>query len=118
MKNPIKKIAALATALALTILMTSCAFSGELKGTYVATGGNLFSGLPFSSITFSNNNRVSMSAMGIVGTSGTYQVTGDTIELRYKEPSFTGSGKDVVKKMSFERSGKSIFLDGFEFRKE
>ena len=99
-------------------MFTACSSSGELKGTYYAANSSLFSGPQFSSITFSSNNRMSMSAMGIVGTEGTYKLTGGSIELSYKEPSLMVEGKAVVKTMTFERSGKSIFLDGYEFVKE
>ena len=116
--NTKKLIALLISATLILALFTACSSSGELKGTYYAANSNLFSGPQFSSITFSSNNRVSMSAMGIVGTEGTYQMNGGSIELSYKEPSLMGEGKAVVKTMTFERSGKSIFLDGYEFVKE
>ena len=119
MHNKTKKLIALLIGIILILtVFTACGSSGELKGTYYAANANLFSGPQFSSITFSSNNRVSMSAMGIIGTEGTYRVNGYSIELSYKEPSLFGEGKDIVKTMTFELSGKSIFLDGYEFVKE
>ena len=100
------------------VLLAACTSSGELKGTYSAANASLFSGLQFDTITFSSNNRMSMSSLGILGTSGTYRLDGDKIEFSYKEPSLFGEGKAVVKSMTFERSGKSIFIDGYEFVKD
>ena len=120
MKKAVSYTLALMLVFTLTICLTACGSgsSSTLKGTYTATSANLFSGPQFSSITFSDNNRVAMSAMGIIGTEGTYRIDGSTIELSYKEPSLFGEGKAVVKSMTFERSGSSIFLDGYEFVKD
>ena len=117
MRNTKKLIALLLGVTLVLALFTACD-SSKLAGTYYASGGNLFSGLQFTSITFSGNNRVSMSALGIVGTKGTYRISGNSIELKYNEPSFVGEGKAVVKTMSFERKGKTIYLDGYEFIKD
>ena len=104
--------------LVLFVGVTACGSSGELKGTYTAANSSLFSGLQFDTITFSSGNRMSMSAMGLIGTSGTYTLNGGSITFKYKEPSLFGEGDEVTRTMTFEHSGKVIYLDGYEFVKE
>jgi hypothetical protein len=114
-----KTIRAIAAVILVLLALAACGSSSKrLSGTYTAVSANLLTGLPFSSITFSGKDTVSMSALGIVGTSGTYSIKDDKMTLKYTEPALFSTGKEVTDELTYSRDGKKIYLNGYEFDKD
>ena len=93
--------------LAVMMLLSLTACQAKLKGTYTAEDG-----LIKQSFTFSKDGKVEVSAFGI-NVEGDYVIEDGEITITY---SLLGLKYDMVK--SFEKKGKSIFIDGQEFVKE
>ncbi|MBQ6264196.1 MAG: hypothetical protein IJK60_01960 [Clostridia bacterium] len=90
---------------AVLVLFTGC--GSTLKGTYKANdslGGSL---------TFDKDNKVTGELFGIT-IDGEYSIDGDEITFSYKGA--FGVGATVTK--TFEKSGKTLVIDGTEFVKE
>lgn len=86
------------------LLVTLCACSSSLSGTYVSQG------LIAQSFTF-DGDHVTMSAFGL-NVSGTYEIQDDTIIIHYSL-----FGLDYDWEQSFSRSGKTITIGGTDFTK-
>ena len=90
--------------------MTGCESSnGALEGTYVSND------LYRQRFTFSGGNKINMNAFGIASGSGTYEITGNKIKIKYK---LYGIGDENEWVQSFSSSGNSIYILGVEFVKE
>lgn len=76
-----------------------------LMGTYVGLDGLQY-------FTFSKNHTVNIS-LTFISTTGTYELSGDTIVIRY-----TLFGQSETWETSFSRSGSSIFIGGDEYIKQ
>jgi hypothetical protein len=105
MKKSFKAIAVLVLILIFVGAPTAC--ETTLKGTYTSREGIIE-----QSFTFKEDNKVEMSAFGIE-VEGEYKIEDGEITITYD---FFGLSYDWVK--SFEKDGKSIFIDGEEFVKE
>ena len=102
----VKSIIAIALVLC-TVLVLFAGCGSTLKGTYKANddlGGTL---------TFDKDNKVTGELFGLT-IDGEYTIDGDEITFSYK--SAFGIGATVTK--SFEKSGKTLVIDGTEFVKE
>ncbi len=86
-------------------MLTAC--ETKLNGTYTSEEG-----LIKQSFTFKDDNKVEVSAFG-VDIEGEYHIEDGEITITY---SLLGFDYDMEK--SFEKKGKSIFIDGTEFVKE
>lgn len=104
-KNWFKRITAAFLVCLLVCTLTAC--TTTLKGTYTSDEG-----LIKQSFTFTDDNKVTMSAFGI-DVEGEYLIEDGKITITY---SLLGLSYDWVK--SFEKKGNSIFIDGTEFIKE
>ena len=100
-----RAIAAAAAACLIVAALAACS-GGGLSGTYKS------SGLVTQSFTFSGGDKITMSAFGI-DASGKYRISGDKMEITYSI-----LGMESTWSCSFERRGKSIYLDGTEFVKQ
>ncbi|MBR4767282.1 MAG: hypothetical protein IK085_11025 [Clostridia bacterium] len=102
----VKSIIAIALVLC-TVLVLFAGCGSTLKGTYKANdslGGSL---------TFDKDNKVTGELFGVT-LDGEYTIDGDEITFSYKGP--FGVGATLTK--SFEKSGKTLIIDGTEFVKE
>ena len=105
MKTSLKITAVILALAAVLTMFAGCA--STLKGTYApADGGS-------GSITFEEENKVTGELFGI-SISGTYTIEKDTI--KFETEKILGIG--ATKEFSFDKSGKSIFIDGKEFVKQ
>ncbi len=100
------KISAIILCLAAAVtLFASCGTT--LKGTYApADGGS-------GTITFEEENKITGELFGF-SVSGTYTIDKDTIKIESEKVFGIGVSKDY----SFDKSGKSIFIDGKEYIKQ
>lgn len=105
----VKKIArsVLAGLLVMMLLLSLTACQTKLQGTYTAENG-----LVRQSFTFTKDGKVEVTAFGI-DVDGEYVIEDGEITITY---SLLGLKYDMVK--SFEKKGKSIFIDGQEFVKD
>lgn len=105
----VKKIArsVISGLLVVMMLLSLTACQTKLKGTYTAEDG-----LIKQSFTFTKDGKVEVTAFGI-DVEGDYVIEDGEITITY---SLLGLKYDMVK--SFEKKGKSIFIDGQEFVKE
>ena len=101
----LKRAVALLLACLMTVTLTAC--SKTLKGTYVTKDA-----LVEQSLTFGDDNKVSMSAFGLA-VEGTYAIEKDTLIITYSVLGLSYSWEN-----SFQKDGSSIFIDGVEFVKE
>lgn len=88
------------------LLVSMAACAPVLRGTYSTEG------VLKQSVTFKDNNEISLSAFGI-DINGTYRIENDKIIITY---SILNISTDWEK--SFKKDGDSIFIDGTEFIKE
>lgn len=103
-----KKVIAKVAAFIMTLCMMVCVFtscSNTLNGTYKSDG------VVSQTLTF-EDDKVTMSAFGI-NAEGTYKIEKDKIIITY---TLFGLSYDFEK--SFEKDGKSIYIDGTEFVKQ
>ena len=104
-RNLFKRVLTGLLAVLMVFALVSCAT--KLNGTYTATDGIIQ-----QSFTFDKDGNVKMSAFG-VNVEGEYKIENKKITISY---GILGISYDFVK--SFEKSGKSIYIDGVEFVKE
>jgi len=100
--------AILAIACLLLAALTACGVGGTtLNGTY-QMGGGLFS----QSYSFDRNGNVIIKTASIVGSSGTYTISGNRLTI-------TASvlGVETTTDHTFKKSGSSIYIDGAEYIK-
>ncbi len=104
-KTMIRRVIAFTLVVMMLLSLTGC--KTKLKGTYTAKDG-----LIKQSFTFKDDDKVEVTAFGI-DVEGEYVIEDGEITITY---SLLGLKYDMVK--SFEKKGKSIFIDGQEFVKE
>ena len=104
-KNTFKRVLTGFLAVVMLFAMISC--TTKLNGTYTSVDG-----LVKQSFTFDREDNVKVSAFGI-DVDGKYVIEDGKITITY---SFMGLSYDFER--SFEKDGKSIFVDGVEFVKE
>lgn len=100
-----KRLIALVLVCLIVCGLTAC--STTLKGTYTSKG------LIKQSFTFKDDHKVEVSAFGLTGIEGSYEIKDGKITITY---TLAGVSLDLEK--SFEKDGDSIFIDGTEFIKE
>lgn len=103
--NLFKRIVALLLACAVLYTLFGCA--AGLNGTYKSKDG-----LIEQTVTFSDGNRISVSAFG-VEIEGDYVIKDGKLVITY-----TVLGLRTEWEKKFEKKGYSIFIDGTEFIKE
>lgn len=96
----------IAVVLVLVVMCTVTACTTTLKGTYVKLNS-------IEQITFKEDNKVEVSALGLIGVEGEYLIEGGKITITYRLGPIS---YDMVK--SFKKDGNSIYIDGVEFIKE
>ena len=104
MKTVIKITAVIMVLATVVVLFTSC--GNTLNGTYKPADG-------VGSLTFDKDGNVKGELFGIT-MSGTYSIDKD--EIRFEKETILGIGGTLT--YSFEKSGKTIIIDGKEYVKE
>jgi hypothetical protein len=104
MKTAVKIIAVIMVLATITVLFASC--GKTLNGTYKPTDG-------VGSLTFDKDGNVKGELFGIT-LSGTYSIDKD--EIKFEKETVLGIGGTLT--YSFEKSGKTIIIDGKEYVKE
>jgi hypothetical protein len=108
MKTTKRILAILAVACLLLTALTACGGSTTLNGTY-QMGGGLFS----QSYSFDRNGNVTVKTATIVGSSGTYSISGNRLTITVSN-ALLG---EVTTDHTFKKSGSSIYIDGSEYIK-
>lgn len=104
MKTAVKIIAVIMVLATITVLFASC--GKTLNGTYKPADGA-------GSLTFDKDGNVKGELFGIT-LSGTYSIDKD--EIKFEKETVLGIGGTLT--YSFEKSGKTIIIDGKEYVKE
>ena len=104
MKTAIRIIAVIMVLATVAVLFTSC--GNTLNGTYKPTDGA-------GSLTFDKDGNVKGELFGFT-ISGTYSIDKD--QIKFEKETVLGIGGTLT--YSFEKSGKTIIIDGKEYVKE
>ena len=108
MKTTKRVLAILAIACLLLTTLAACGGGTTLNGTY-QMGGGLLS----QSYSFDRNGNVTTKTAGLIGTSGTYSISGNRLTMTL-DGSFLGA---TTTTHTFKKSGSSIYIDGAEYIK-
>ena len=109
MKTTKRALVILAIACLLLTMLAACGGGGTtLNGTY-QMGGGLLS----QSYSFDRNGNVTTKTAGLIGTSGTYSISGNRLTLTL-DGGFLGA---TTTTHTFKKSGSSIYIDGAEYIK-